>query len=378
MKRLLLLTGCIINIMLIGSCSSEKYNFDDLPRAVKSYFTITNTDLNINEAIVFKNESEDATTYLWDFGDGTTSLELNPSKVYTVPGMYTVKLKAIGEGGTGNYSQDIAVVDPNAVIETDKELYYIEYNNPVRAIRKISLKLGSISETVVSIAGKLGVGLAYDSETNKIYYTDFYDDSTPNGKIWRMNPDGTALQEIVNGISDPYSIVVDIKGKKIFWADDAGNISKANLDGTGLQRNFIHIEDGQMRGIAYNSKSDLIYFYEVNNEDLYVAKTDGTGVSKLIEGVYGYSIFVDEVNNKLYFEDRNEPAIMQSNLDGSEIKKLISVPSTRVYGLGIDYFENKLYWSDMNNGVIRRSKLDGTEVETFLSQLNSPRGLLIK
>ena len=95
MKRFLLLAGCIINIMLIGSCSGEKYNFDDLPRAVKSYFTISNVELNINEAIVFKNESEDATTYLWDFGDGTTSSEANPSKIYTVPGMYTVKLKAL-------------------------------------------------------------------------------------------------------------------------------------------------------------------------------------------------------------------------------------------------------------------------------------------
>jgi hypothetical protein len=51
-----------------------------------------------------------------------------------------------------------------------------------------------------------------------------------------------------------------------------------------------------MRGIAFDSKNNVIYFYEVNEEVLYAAKTDGTSVSKIIEGSYGYSLFVDEVN----------------------------------------------------------------------------------
>ena len=126
MKRLLMIASCIIGLIWIGSCSSDKYNFDDLPRAVKSYFTISNAELNINEEIVFNNLSEDATSYIWDFGDGTTSTEQNPKKVYSSPGLYTIKLNAVGPGGTGNYSQDITVVDPNAVIETDNELYFIE------------------------------------------------------------------------------------------------------------------------------------------------------------------------------------------------------------------------------------------------------------
>ena len=38
------------------------------------------------------NTSQPITGYLWNFGDGTTSTEANPSHVYTVPGNYNVKL----------------------------------------------------------------------------------------------------------------------------------------------------------------------------------------------------------------------------------------------------------------------------------------------
>ncbi len=42
----------------------------------------------------FNNLSQYATTYLWDFGDGTTSTADNPSHIYNIPGDYTVSLTA--------------------------------------------------------------------------------------------------------------------------------------------------------------------------------------------------------------------------------------------------------------------------------------------
>ncbi|MHC1745016.1 MAG: PKD domain-containing protein [Syntrophobacteraceae bacterium] len=39
-------------------------------------------------------------TWLWEFGDGSTSTEQNPSHVYSTAGVYTVKLTATGPGGT--------------------------------------------------------------------------------------------------------------------------------------------------------------------------------------------------------------------------------------------------------------------------------------
>lgn len=48
--------------------------------------------------IQFSNESVNGLTYEWDFGDGTTSTEINPTHEYTTFGDFDVTLKVDGEG----------------------------------------------------------------------------------------------------------------------------------------------------------------------------------------------------------------------------------------------------------------------------------------
>lgn len=50
--------------------------------------------------IFFRNDTEFATNFLWDFGDSTTSTEREPIHTYERPGTYNVKLTATGDGGT--------------------------------------------------------------------------------------------------------------------------------------------------------------------------------------------------------------------------------------------------------------------------------------
>lgn len=50
----------------------------------------------INEPVQFTNKSSLATTYLWNFGDGSTSTEKDPVHTYIVPGTYEVTLSING------------------------------------------------------------------------------------------------------------------------------------------------------------------------------------------------------------------------------------------------------------------------------------------
>lgn len=45
------------------------------------------------------------TSYLWSFGDGTTSTLANPTHVYSSPGVYSVSLTASGPGGSHTSTQ---------------------------------------------------------------------------------------------------------------------------------------------------------------------------------------------------------------------------------------------------------------------------------
>ncbi len=49
--------------------------------------------------VTFTNTSTGATSYLWRFGNGNTSVNTNPGAIYTTPGNYTVTLVAINSSG---------------------------------------------------------------------------------------------------------------------------------------------------------------------------------------------------------------------------------------------------------------------------------------
>lgn len=364
----------VLAAILMMGCEKDKYNFNDLPPTVKGFFTTSDIKFDVDVAIQFTNASEEAESYTWDFGDSTFSTETNPVKTYDSAGIYNVILRAVGPGGTGKYSMSITIIDPNANTGSDKELYFIEYGTTL--IRKISLEPASTAETVVDMTGREAHGMAYDAVNGKIYYCDF--ESTNAGKIWRMDADGSNMEELLSGLASPYGIAINLAGGKMYIANGP-NVSRANLDGTGYEKEFINVSGGAMRAVGYNSKTGTIYFYEVNDENLYSAKSDGTGVGKIIEGAYGYGIFVDEVNEKIYYDDRNKTAIMEANLDGSEPEKIANVTGSRGgSGIAIDYSENKLYWAETNNSFIKRINLDRTGAETFLSDVSNPRGMFIK
>lgn len=50
-----------------------------------------------NTTVDFTDESANAVSWLWDFGDGQTSTEQNPSHTYVQPGMYEVTLTVLSE-----------------------------------------------------------------------------------------------------------------------------------------------------------------------------------------------------------------------------------------------------------------------------------------
>jgi hypothetical protein len=97
--------------MLLAFTSCKK----DDPKPVAEFsFEISTTNLL---EVAFANESKDATSYTWDFGDESTSTEESPTHAYADYGTYTVTLTAKGDGGTAEVSYDVELIDPGIVID---------------------------------------------------------------------------------------------------------------------------------------------------------------------------------------------------------------------------------------------------------------------
>lgn len=93
MKHSLQLLILFFLIGLFESCS--KRNADISPTNPTANFSYEIKD----GAVTFTNKSKNAVKYLWDFGDGSVSMEKEPVHIYTQSGNYEVKLMVESNSG---------------------------------------------------------------------------------------------------------------------------------------------------------------------------------------------------------------------------------------------------------------------------------------
>ena len=115
MKKVFILSA-LISVTIFTSCNKQEMEDDfvpaspELPSLVthintdnhdiskatvgKANFTINNENNEVHEkeALLLTNNSTNAVSYLWDFGNGNTSTEADPSYKYELHGNYTVTL----------------------------------------------------------------------------------------------------------------------------------------------------------------------------------------------------------------------------------------------------------------------------------------------
>ncbi len=111
MKRAGLLL-IVFSILAVSSCKKE----EPIPEDPIASFQFTISETNFLE-VIFANYSTNATTYSWNFGDGESSTEQNPTHVYSTAGTYQVVLTATNSvSATANFSQSIDITDPNSAL----------------------------------------------------------------------------------------------------------------------------------------------------------------------------------------------------------------------------------------------------------------------
>jgi PKD repeat protein len=93
MKPISLLLFVIVSALLIISCKEPTPCFD-----LSSESTDDGYNAKVGEKITFENCSQDADSYVWDFGDGSSSTLESPNHAYKKGDVYTVSLITTGKG----------------------------------------------------------------------------------------------------------------------------------------------------------------------------------------------------------------------------------------------------------------------------------------
>lgn len=108
----------LVFVMTFISCEF----IDDLPEAnsiadetpPSAFFTFTNgPDVDTFTEVTFANQSNNATNFSWDLGDGKTSTEIDPVNVYPGEGSFTVTLTVTDAlNQTATHSETIELIEP--------------------------------------------------------------------------------------------------------------------------------------------------------------------------------------------------------------------------------------------------------------------------
>ena len=98
---------------LAASCN--KNNGGSPSNTPSAKFSISGYEVATPCTITFINISTNATAYEWDFGDGSTSIQSNPTHTYSFAGSYLLTLKATGPGGSDLNCKLVSIEAPPPV-----------------------------------------------------------------------------------------------------------------------------------------------------------------------------------------------------------------------------------------------------------------------
>lgn len=106
MKKLINLS-LVFTAMLLFTVGCKKKGEDPKPSPIADFSF--STPGNAPSAITFTNLSQHSDSYLWDFGDNSTSTENQPVHTFNSDGNFQIKLTAINANGTNSITKQISI-----------------------------------------------------------------------------------------------------------------------------------------------------------------------------------------------------------------------------------------------------------------------------
>jgi hypothetical protein len=358
---------------LLAGCKKPGYPVPPASTVPLFSYTIDN-DGFAPANVTFTNESitpEPAgiPSYFWNFGDGSSSTDVNPSHFYSSAGVFDVKLVI-----TMSVSLEIREVLQKVVIKNQNAsgipAFFTNGKNVFSGLLNddapifTALPIGPFQDSY---------DLAYDTVNSKLYISDF-----DSKKIFRCDPDGSNLIEFRTNLPGPDGLEIDYKHNQLYWDTDDG-IQRADMSSTDVAQveDFVTGQANDPEGVSIDPVNQKLYWTNYNG-GVWVKNLDGTGETLIIPDIEGGSTLV--IGDRLFFDQyvaSGDIQIKSANLDGTSISTVTTGISKVVFGIAYDPAGNKVYWGDRTAGKIMRSNTDGSSVETwYQSNGSSPRGIV--
>ena len=152
------------NISHNSVCGRTPIDIEVMPATDAPFSSFSISDslvfLDLGGMVSFTSMSTNASTYEWDFGDGTVLMaEENPSHSYSTPGIYQVVLKVMNDDGCDDFHTETVIVKESstAVIESHLDSRIDVFPNPATDMLFIntnSLDTDGMKIEIVDLLGR--------------------------------------------------------------------------------------------------------------------------------------------------------------------------------------------------------------------------------
>ena len=368
----------IIYFILAIGISFQSCTDDDFPvppaSTVPSFTYKISNDEFAPATVTFSNTSIVPTTvgtavFYWNFGNGDSSSETNPTYTYDEAGVYVVNLvvKTSESLEIRESSKTIVVKDPNA---TGTPIYYTD---GTKVYQGLINTLAPIFTQINGLSTQTSYSMAIDSVHNKLYISDY-----GANKIFRANLDGSNVEDFRTGLDKPIAMAFDYQENKIYWNTTTG-VQRADLGNTDLSQkeDFVTGQANDPDGLAIDLVNRKLYWINYDG-GVWSKNLDGTGEKVILPDVEGASIMV--VGDRIYYDEyvaSGDIRIKSANLDGTGVTTIAVGISRVVYGLAYDPYGQKIYWGDRRANTMMRANLDGSEAEIYYKTTTATNGIVI-
>ncbi|MBL8163235.1 MAG: PKD domain-containing protein [Anaerolineae bacterium] len=261
------------------------------------------------------------TSYAWDFGDGGTSADANPSHQYTTPNTYTVTLTVSGPAGSNSTTGTVTV---NAAAFTSPISEPVAFVTDRDGNNEIYLLDTDGTLTNLTNNGANDFDPAWSSDGSQITFVSNRDG---NNEIYVMNADGSGVQRVTDNPADDVLPVWSSDNRQIaFVSNRDGNneIYVMNADGTDPVNVTNNPTNDTMPAPAPNGTQIAFVTDRDGNNEIYVLNADGSSINISNDVNNDFAPAWTSDSGRVAFvsnrDGNNE--IYGMNADGSDVRRL--------------------------------------------------------
>jgi hypothetical protein len=240
--------------------------------------------------------------------------------------------------------------------------------------------------TVVSYCLALFACCSTTTAEEFLYFVDVFAPSFEDGKIQRIQTDGTNSITVANLDSRLRGLAINPSSQELFWSNVelGATIQRAAADNPVPQT----IVSAGLRfpiDLSIDESGGRLYWIDRITETIESIAFDGSDRRVDVNGVQGAAMDVDAVNGKIYFEHRlsaDRGEIRRANLDGTGLETIVSDVPTAT-SLVVDASRETIFWTSWaglaNGGDAGIYKVDsgGSEFEEIFAVGSGLRGLAV-